>query len=55
MIPFVDIHTHFTKTNDEHVVFIKNFTQNEWINAAYTVAERNLDFIGRGWRLHTLL
>ena len=48
MIPFVDIHTHFTKTDDEHVVFIKNFTQNEWINAAYTVAERNLDFIGRG-------
>ena len=48
MIPFVDIHTHFTKTDDEDVVFIKNFTQNEWINTAYTVAERNLDFIGRG-------
>ena len=47
MIPFVDIHTHFTKTDDEHVVFIKNFTQNEWINAAYTVAERNPNFIGR--------
>ena len=35
MIPFVDIHTHFPKT-DENVISIQNFSQNEWKNLFYT-------------------
>ncbi len=35
MIPFVDIHTHFPK-QDENVISIQNFTQNEWENAFFT-------------------
>ena len=35
MIPFVDIHTHFPKSN-ENVISIQNFTQNEWENTLFT-------------------
>ena len=35
MIPFVDIHTHFSKI-DENVISIQNFTQNEWENPLFT-------------------
>ena len=35
MIPFVDIHTHFPKT-DKNVISIQNFSQNEWKNLFYT-------------------
>lgn len=35
MIPFVDIHTHFQKSN-ENVVSIQNFTQKEWENLPNT-------------------
>ncbi len=35
MIPFVDIHTHFAKPADD-VVFVQNFSQNDWENASHT-------------------
>ncbi len=35
MIPYVDIHTHFPKT-DENVISIQNITQNEWENPPNT-------------------
>lgn len=35
MIPYVNIHTHFPKT-DKSVVSIQNFTQNEWENTLFT-------------------
>ena len=35
MIPFIDIHTHFAK-RDENVLSIQNFSQNEWENAFFT-------------------
>ncbi len=47
MIPFVDIHTHFSKT-DENVISIQNFTQNEWENALYTEGVRNPNDIRKG-------
>ena len=35
MIPFVNIHTHFSK-RDENVVSIQNFSQNEWEKDSFT-------------------
>ena len=35
MIPFVDSHTHFAKPAND-VVFVQNFSQNEWENGIYT-------------------
>ena len=53
MIPFIDIHTHFLKT-DENVISIKNFTQNEWKNALYTEGVLRTNVIGKKARFHSV-